>query len=473
MGEDESRAVAIPPGHVLLHIGLPKSGTTALQTAAAGRRRELRHAGVRYPGVGINQRLALSAAIGREATGSSRSARASDWRGLVAEVKRARERVLLSYELVCAASEREAAVIVRDLGPERTHVVITVRAQASMLPSVWQQYVKTNVRLTFDEWARAVLGDEPDPDVTPSFWLRHDLGEVCARWASVVGPDRVTVIVLDRDRPELLAQTFGGLLDVDPSLLEPERDGASENRSLTYPEIELVRRLQDRARSGRLSERWRSELIMHGVAPALQSRRASKVDRARVPVAEWVDAAARAQARSSVARVRELRVRVVGDLGVLAEGGRTVPDAEVDGPPRRISVAAVAAAVAGVADVALPSRPHAAAEAPVGSAAAKVRAALVDLRGEDWVRRHAGVLRGLDDAQPGLTIEPARVTRTISMGAAAALVSGVISRTAGRGTLFEARRRWVGDPREVVRWLWVRWRRGHLGRILKGLGPGI
>ncbi len=40
----------IPPGSRLLHIGIPKSGTTSLQYAASANRAELFSRGVRYPG---------------------------------------------------------------------------------------------------------------------------------------------------------------------------------------------------------------------------------------------------------------------------------------------------------------------------------------------------------------------------------------------------------------------------------------
>ena len=46
----------LPPRTRLFHIGIPKSGTTSLQVAAAAKRSELLRQGVLYPGVKVNQR---------------------------------------------------------------------------------------------------------------------------------------------------------------------------------------------------------------------------------------------------------------------------------------------------------------------------------------------------------------------------------------------------------------------------------
>jgi len=67
---------AIPENSVLLHVGLPKTGTTALQNAAANQRAALLEHGVRYPGDRHNHSNAsFSVAGGHEGGGAARAPR--------------------------------------------------------------------------------------------------------------------------------------------------------------------------------------------------------------------------------------------------------------------------------------------------------------------------------------------------------------------------------------------------------------
>lgn len=81
----------LPPRARLLHVGLMKTGTTALQQAASRRRRVLLRHGVRYPGHRYNHRQAALALLRRRG-GRGRSERPDDWDELLAEVAAERQR---------------------------------------------------------------------------------------------------------------------------------------------------------------------------------------------------------------------------------------------------------------------------------------------------------------------------------------------------------------------------------------------
>ena len=117
--------------------------------------------------------------------------------------------------------------------PRRRHAPAT----ASILTSQWAQYVADGMGAPFESWLRAML--TPDNQrFSPSFWVRHRHDALVARWAKVVGPERVSVVVVDAERGAVL-RAFERLLGLAEGTLVADSDLA--NRSLTLPETEAVR----------------------------------------------------------------------------------------------------------------------------------------------------------------------------------------------------------------------------------------
>ena len=113
----------LPPRARLLHIGPPKTGSTALQTAAAAHRAQLLAEGVRYPGRRKSQRLAIAAFLGRsigfvsgDPAGSVPPDRA-EWDALMAEIEGdAEHRIWLGHEYAAGSDDATAARMVEALG---------------------------------------------------------------------------------------------------------------------------------------------------------------------------------------------------------------------------------------------------------------------------------------------------------------------------------------------------------------------
>src|SRR4029079_4184492 len=137
--------------------------------------------------------------------------------------------------------------IAHDLGRDRIHVVMTLRPLAVILPSQYQQFVQGGMTRPYEEWLGALLADPPRKERSPLFWQRHRHDELVARWANVVGIDRVTVIVADDKEPDAVPRVVQRLVWLLPGTLELEWN--SSNRSLTRAEIELVRALNRAFRS--------------------------------------------------------------------------------------------------------------------------------------------------------------------------------------------------------------------------------
>ena len=122
-------------------------------------------------------------------------------------------RVVISSEDFSSARPRHIARLVTDLGPERVHVLIVARRLDKLLPSGWQERVKSvNETRTYDAWLREVLSPERDTSLARTFWYHHGLQVLIERWREVLPPERVLVLVNDESDRGMQARTFEQLL---------------------------------------------------------------------------------------------------------------------------------------------------------------------------------------------------------------------------------------------------------------------
>lgn len=326
---------AVPPlaaGTRLLHIGIPKTGTTALQTAAAQHRAELLQHGVCYPGQGGNHREAICALMERRVGWTNAGGYLPDigvWERLLAEVEQHRgRRVFLSHEFASESDDEQARRFRTSLG-ESIHVVVTFRGFASLLSSSWQQYVKGGRRQTFERWLHAVLDDGSTAPVARAFSKRNDQAQIVDRWVRVMGADRVTVVIADKRRPHQLTDAFEDLLGLPRTLLrQAEAGGLAANRSMSLPEAELIRRLNSVVRNRDL--RWQdyTALVSHGAVARMLEARRPAANEPKIVLPRWAAEKATEIAQGYAAAVAGAGCRVVGDPTTLFEpvaSGTTKP----------------------------------------------------------------------------------------------------------------------------------------------------
>jgi hypothetical protein len=218
---------------------------------------------------------------------------------------------VLSSEFFCDASKEAAKATVDAIGADRVHVVVTVRPLAKILPSAWQQYVRNMMTTPYEDWLDAMFNRAPYQDPTPSFWRRHRHGKLVAKWASIVGPDNISVVVADDQDRDGLSRAFEGLLGVPEGLLVPP-PAAPTNRSLTAAEIELVRQLNLHFREHDWPDEVYHKFVRNSVVARLL-RRVPAPDEARIVTPLWAQERAAATAARSVQRFNKLGVRVIGN----------------------------------------------------------------------------------------------------------------------------------------------------------------
>ena len=332
----------LPVGTQLLHVGLAKTGTTALQNAASGRRAALLRHGVRYPGRRYNHRQAAFALHRR----GSRQAqpRPDAWDELQAEIAADPvRRVLISNEFIAEQDEDTAVRFLSELG-RSTHVVITLRSFGALLPSIWQQYVKTGYTVGFEDFLSIVLDRPVRARVPPPAHVdRHDQGAVVERWVRAAGPERVTVIVGDKARPRLISEAFEVLLDLPAGLLhDPAQSGSGSNRSLSAQEAAMLLAVNRVLAAYPVEEADLVRILRRGATARFLDQCPAPGPADALALPPWAAAAAAARGQEFAAVIADSGVSVIGDLEDLGRVSRSQPGRWTDSDTVSVDVAAQA-----------------------------------------------------------------------------------------------------------------------------------
>ena len=334
-----TRAMPLPEGVRLVHIGPHKTGTTAVQNALWNARRRLLDQNVRLVGRSRNPSNAVRAVADQSSpysTGKPPSMR--HWQGLVSEIRRAKEpRTVVSSEFFAWADEAHIRRVVDDLERDRIHVVVTLRPLLRVMPSMWQQNIQAGAEASFDDWLHQVLADPGRP-----FWTlqRHD--QLIDRWAAIIGVERVTGVIVDDRDHGVVMRAFEGLLGLEEETLVVERDRM--NRSLTMAEAEAVRAFNVTFNAQGLPRDLHARTMRFGAAQLMKERVPPKAE-LPVTMPGWAyPDVARIQGEI-VRGIRASGVAIVGDLAVLEDvppPPASDPEADADIPPEVVGSLGVA-----------------------------------------------------------------------------------------------------------------------------------
>lgn len=323
---------------VFLHVGLPKTGTTYLQTILWNNAGELRRQGVLLPGFGPRQHLWASGVVREDPRIGRRGARAPKaWDVLREQTNAWDGTAVISHEFFAGASTEQAARAMADLAGAEVHVVVTARDTLSLVTARWQEVVKNGSTVHIDGYPAS---EETDP-VDEWDWGTMDLADVLARWGANLPPERVHVLTLPRpDEPrDTLWRRFAELVGIDPARCDASTSEANE--SLGVVEVELLRRVNaDLTGFGRAVDRgvWIRGYLAQG---KLVPRKGEKF----WPSPKRVDYL-RARSERVVEAVRAGRYDVIGDVEDLRTPAdlpeRRHPDTVTEGEMLEAATATIA-----------------------------------------------------------------------------------------------------------------------------------
>ncbi len=331
----QSALPAIPESGLLLHVGVFKTGTTALQEALREAGPALDEAGIVYrgPSSWLPRWKSLLMLMGENTPGGQ-------WQQIVRVVQAHHGRAMVSSENLCGATPQEGTRVVNELGKGRpVKVLITVRSLSGLLASTWQQLLKRGLTDSFEDWLRNVFDNVDSPDEL--FWRRNDFPRQVRKWGDLVGEENVIVAVSDKAFPNRNIEVVESLLGLPAGTVRLSPSTRS-NRSMSFEESELQRGVNEMVRD-RLSRETYRQLVRLGSFPAFY--RLDTGPGRPIPVPRWAADAAGDIGRRQADDLKKSKAVIVGDIDTLSD-----VKWDVDGPvvvPETVSMETAVAAVSG------------------------------------------------------------------------------------------------------------------------------
>jgi hypothetical protein len=227
---------------VYLHIGLPKTATTYLQTIMWGNREALEAQGVRLPGEGRYEHLWATRVIREDPAFEKFSEhRLAVWDRLREDVAEWPETSLISHEFFAAASAAQARRMVDDLAPAEVHLVVTAREPLGLFTASWQESIKNRDTRPMADYSRVEASDSGGV----WNWRTLDIRRVLERWSPAFPPERVHVLPLPgAGAPKrLIWDRFATLMGIDPDSVDLTQ--SFPNASMGVAEAETLRRINE------------------------------------------------------------------------------------------------------------------------------------------------------------------------------------------------------------------------------------
>jgi hypothetical protein len=280
---------------LFLHIGLPKSGTTYLQSVLAANRDRLREAGYIYPFVRPEGMFHAAVELRGQAAlwGLDEHVVEGTWAQLLDRARGFDGPAIVSHEILAGASPEVIARIGSDTADRELHVVVTARDLARQAAAHWQEEVKNGRSWSFAAFEDALFTEQESTAAELGFWRSQDLLDVVRRWSAVVPADRLHLVVVPRHgaASDELWRRFALTVGLPASAVDLAVVTAS-NDSLGVAQVALLRRVVA-ALDGRLGQPAYAHVVKRWFAQQVLSRLESPRPEAPAELAERLAAIAR------------------------------------------------------------------------------------------------------------------------------------------------------------------------------------
>jgi hypothetical protein len=217
---------------LFLHVGLPKTGTSSIQTWIARHSDALHGHGVQtFPTTILGHRLAVETIVDEKRLGLADIVyiKKTPFKEVQQALQKLQARagkddqMLISSEYFSESDLPRLSTVLRELGCPEPSIIVLLRRQDRFIESNYNQAIKAMGR-------HQPLGE---PEYSP----RHDWSLLLSRWTSVFGRDRVIPLNFDRIVSSKKSLLTAFLEVVDPAIAEkmPNELAQEPTRNLSLP----------------------------------------------------------------------------------------------------------------------------------------------------------------------------------------------------------------------------------------------
>jgi hypothetical protein len=270
---------------VFLHIGTPKSGTTYLQEKLAQNRAAIAAQGLTYPDTRTGNHFEAALDLIEERWAGQLEVARGQWQALVNDAHRAPGDVVISHEILAAASPAQVATAMAAFAGDEVHVVLTARDLARQIPAECQENVKHRGRRPFAKFmTRVAQARRTNPELW--FWRVQAVPDVLTRWGNGLAPDRIHVVTVPQPEAprDLLWQRFAEVVGLDPHADLAE--ATDFNPSLGIVEAAVVRGLNRKLAGQGIPRDVYVDLVREVIARDTLAQRPDQI-RAVLPESRW------------------------------------------------------------------------------------------------------------------------------------------------------------------------------------------
>lgn len=339
---------------VFLHIGTPKSGTSYLQDRLGLNREAIARQGLTYPATRTGNHFEAALDLIEERWAGQRDVARGQWQALVNEARKAPGDVLISHEILAAASPAQVAKAMAAFADDEVHLVLTARDLARQIPAEWQENVKHRGRRSFSKFMGLVVRSRrTSPDLW--FWRVQSIPDVLTRWGNGLPPEHIHVVTVPQPGAptDLLWKRFAQVVGLDPDARY--EDSNDFNPSLGTAETAVVRRLNQLLAGKGVPREVYVDLVREVIARDTLAHRPDQI-RAMLPKRRWPFV--EAVTGEWLEWLEGAGVDVVGDLAELTPQRPDYSDGtwqHPDKPPAELVAEAAIEALAAVIEDVAPS----------------------------------------------------------------------------------------------------------------------
>lgn len=336
--------MATPATRLYVHIGMPKTGTTFVQSVLHAGAARLAEQGLTLLPATRQGNIRLSLAVRESASVADEPWAATAVRRFGNRLAKVETpRVLASDELLGGASPEQIGRLLDVCGDAEVHVVLSVRSLSRLLPSTWQQRVQQRGESPpLEEFIAAVAGREGV--LAERWWYERGVVPVLERWAEHVPMERMHVVTVPGAGadPRSLLERHGAVLGIDASVLD--EDVARPNVSLGWAQAEVLRQVKARVPRALLNRRGYLPVGKGWLGAEHLAPQQGEPPRMPASLRQWCED----EAAATIAWLRGQPVEVAGDLDDLRPQDRDFAD-----DPRLEPEAVAQAAIEALTSIAL------------------------------------------------------------------------------------------------------------------------